>query len=227
MARVRTLDEIIASVRERTNLENSEFVSDEELTDMINEEYAELFGRLTLGEGQAHFVTTDTISVVAGTVAYDLPDDFWKLLRLRASIDGIVRDMHPFTEGERAELENSQTFATFLTGGPRYRIQGPQVEILPSTRSFTATIRYIHAAPFLVAGDDEFDGFNGYEAAVIAGVCAMVREKEETDPSFFERRKDRIYRLIDAHAAQRDASHPERVTDVTGGLSGPLDWWVP
>jgi hypothetical protein len=219
MARTRTLDELIAAVRTRTNLENSTFVSDTEITEYLNEEYAELVGRLTLNEGQPHYVSTETISISDADSLYALPADFWKVLRVTATIDGITRDMSPFMEGERADLQNTQYFSAAFSDGPRYRIVGDNIEVLPNTQSFTIELRYIRSCPFLVAGSDTVDGFNGYEAAMVSGACALVREKEETDPSFFERRKERLYRLIDAHAAQRDASHPERVTDVTGDLS--------
>lgn len=227
MARTRTLTELIAAVRSRTNMENSEFVTDAEITEYLNEEWAELQGRLTLNEGQPHFVSTTTIDVTSGSELYALPVDFWKVLRVVATIDSIKRDMHPFMEGERADLLNSQYFAAMFSEGPRYRIQADNIEILPATRSYSVELRYIRSCPFLVDNTDTVDGFNGYESAMVAGACALVREKEQRDPTFFERRKDRIYRLIDAHAAQRDASHPERVTDVTGDLWIVSREWLP
>ena len=227
MARTRTLAELVAAVRSRTNMENSEFVTDDEIAEFLSEEYAELTGRLTLNEGQPHFVSTSPLSVEAGTALYPLPADFWKLLRMTATIDGIVRDMRPFMEGERADLMNTQYFSASFTDGPRYRLAANNIEILPVTRSFSAELRYIRSCPFLTDDTDTVDGFNGYESAIVAGACALVREKEETDPTFFERRKGSICRLIDAHAAQRDASHPERVTDVTGDLFLIGREWLP
>lgn len=228
MARTRTLDQLIATVRQRTNLENSSFVTDGEIRDFLNEEWGELHSRLTSAEGQPHFVSITTIPVLQGTSLYSLPADFWRLLRLTAEIDGIRRDMDPFQEAEAADLQNTQNFDALWTRGPRYRLQADNIEILPVNRSFTMTMGYIGACPVLVGGADTVDGFNGWEAVIIAGACALVREKEETDPAFFERRKDRLYVLIDAWASKRDASKPERVTDVTGGLAMGLsdrDLW--
>jgi hypothetical protein len=225
MARTRPLSELVTIVRQRTNMENSEFVTDDEITDSLNEEWAELWGRLTLGENQPHFVSTTTISVELGTTLYALSADFYKLLRLTSTVDRVTRDMEPFMEGERAALENTQYFTPAFLTGSRYRLQGDNVEFLPVTRAFTANVRYIRACPVLIEDSDTLDGFNGYEAIVLAGACALVREKEETDPSFFERRKDRLLGLIAALAAQRDASHPERVTDTVGMCGG--DGWLP
>lgn len=223
MARTRTLTELIASVRRRTNLENSEFVTDEEITEYLNEEWAELQARLTSNEGQPHFVSTTTLNIVNGTTLYALPADFCRLLRARSTVDGTVTDMEPFMEGESAVLQNSPVFVNTYTSAPKYRLCGDNIEILPVVRAFTVELRYISACPVLISGADTVDGFNGYEQAILAGACALVREKEETDPSFFLGRKERIYRLIDGWTSMRDASHPERVTDVTGGLD--FNWW--
>ena len=216
MARTRTLADLVSDVRSRTNMEESEFVTDDEITEYLNQELAELHGRLTMGEGQPHFLSTTTIAVTVGTTLYPLPDDFWKVARMVATVDSITRDMEPFMEGERASLLNTQYFTAAFCGGPRYRVQGDNVEILPVNRAMSVELRYIQTCPRLVEDSDTVDGFNGYEVAALHGACAMVKEKEQTNPSFFLGLKDRVYRLIDAMAAQRDASHPERVTDVVG-----------
>lgn len=224
MARTRDLEDLVADVRQRTNMENSEFVTDDEITEYLNQEFAELVTRLTMNEGQPHFMSTTTISVEVGTTLYDLPADFWKVLRVTSTVDGVTRDMTPFMEGERADLTNTQYFAAAFTGGPRYRVQADNIEILPVTRAFDVDLRYVRSTPRLVEDEDTFDGFNGYEVAAIYGACATVLAKEESDPSFYQMLKDRIYRQIDAAAAQRDASHPERVTDVTGDLYLGREW---
>lgn len=218
MARTRTLTELIADVRQRTNMENSEFVTDPELTEYLNQELAELYSRLALAEGHPHFRSEKEYSVTPASSLYPLEADFWRAQRMTATLDGVVRDMEPFMEGERADLLNTQYFTALFSGAPRYRIQADNVEILPVNRSFTATLYYTRSCPRLTSGSDTTDGFNGYEVAAIYGTCATVLEKEKADYSFYAGQKDRIYKLIDSLAAQRDASHPERVTDVTGGL---------
>lgn len=218
MARTRTRAELIADVRKRTNMENSEFVTDDEIAEYLNQELAELHGRMTMGEGQPHFRSQTTIDVTAGTTLYALPADFWRVQRMLATIDSVHRDMKPFMEGERADLLNTQYLTATFSDGPRYRVQGDNIEILPTNRSFTATLYYVRATPRLESDADTTDGFNGYEVAAIYGACATVLQKEESDPSLYVSLKDRILRQIDALAAQRDGSHPERVTDVTGDL---------
>lgn len=229
MARERTAEDLVADVRKRANLEESEFVTDEEILEYLNQELAELRGRLRMNEGQPHKKLTRDIAVTSGTSLYDLPRDFWELLGATAVIGGRSRALEPFMENERADLVNGPFFATALS--PMYRLANQQIEILPATQDFTLTIAYAPTEGRLRLGQtppDKVDGYNGYEVAAIYGAVAICNAKEETDPSFYLAQKDRILRQIDALAAQRDAGKPERVTDVTGGLGGdfgPFGGW--
>jgi len=229
MARERTAEDCVADVRKRANLENSDFVTDEEILEYLNQEFAELRGRLRMNEGQVHEVQVEDIVVRSGTEAYDLPPDFWELLSIHVTIGGRPRMLDSFMEQERADLLAGPFFSTVES--PRYRLMGKQIEFLPATQDFTATVRYAPNTGRLRLGQtppDKVDGYNGYEVAAIYGAVAICNAKEETDPSFYLAQKDRILKQIDALAARRDAGRPERVTDVTGGLAGdfgPFGWW--
>lgn len=218
---------MLLDVRQRTNQENSTFVTDSELAEYLNQELAELWARLVQGEGQPHYRSSSTIAVTAGTALYNLPADFWRVQGVEATINGITGGLHPFMAQEHGWLRNAGPWGPFSP--VRYRVQGAQIEFLPSTQSFTATLYYSPVQPRLSAPTDTFDGFAGYEMAAIYGVCATVAAKEESDPAFHLGQKDRIYRHIDALAAQRDASHPERVQDVSNEQSWPVSafgWWL-
>jgi hypothetical protein len=207
-------------VRKRAGLEFSELVDDPEILEYLNQEFAELRSRIRRNEGQPHHRTTKPLVVTAGTALYDLPVDCWELLGIEATIGGLSRRVEPFMENERAALGSAILPTTYAT--PMYRYASrTQIEFLPSTLSFTATLKYVQGEPRLRLGQvppDTIDGFNGYEIAGIYGAVATCREKEGLDPSFYAMQKERILKLIDANAAQRDAGSPERVTDVTGGL---------
>jgi hypothetical protein len=213
MSRTRSLTDLIADVRQRANMENSEFVTDSEITEYLNQELAELHARLVANEGQPHFRSSTPIAVTAGTTLYPLPADFWKVQEITASIGGIQRNLEPFMTNERARLLNAQLYA--YSASPQYRVQAGNIEFLPSTQSFTATLFYVKASPRLSSGGDVVDGFNGYEIAAVYGAVAACLQKEESDASFYVAQKERILRHIDAVQA-RDGSHPERVTDVVG-----------
>lgn len=219
MSRYRSLTNLILDVRQRTNMESSAFVTDLEITEYLNQGLAELHGHLTANEGQPHFRTAYQIAVTQGISLYALPSDFWKVLRVTAVLDGYTVDLEPFMEGERAALLNSSIYGYIARGfSPMYRVQAGNLEILPSTRAYSATLYYVQAPLRLVQGSDTVDGYGGYELVAIYDACATILQKEESDPSFYLAQKERILKHVDAQAAQRDTSHPERVTDVTGGL---------
>jgi hypothetical protein len=228
MARSRTAEEIVLDIRRRAGQEGSgdDFATDDEILEEFNQQWAEVRGHLRMNEGQPHKRLTANISVVSGTTLYDLPADYWELLGVTASINGLVRDLEPFMEGERGGLSNGNYYASVVS--PMYRIANDQIEILPSTQNFTLTVRYAPSEGRIRLGrvpPDTIDGYNGYEVAAIYGTVAMLQEKEQLDPSFYEGRKMRILQHIDALAAKRDAARPERVTDVTGDLdNGPFGY---
>lgn len=203
---------MLQDIRQRTNQENSTFVTDAELTEYLNQELAELWGRLVFNQGQPFYRSSTTFSVVVGTSLYSLPADFWTLQEVTATVNGITGTVRPFMAAERGQLVSPTTGLVFEL--VRYRLQAGNIEFLPASQAFTATVYYSPAQPRLVNGADVFDGFNGYEVAAIYGVCAIVAAKEETDPSFHESRKAAVYARIDREAANRDMANPERVQEV-------------
>jgi len=213
VARTRPLSDMLADIRQRTNQEASTFVTDAELTEYLNQEIAELYGRIVQAQGPVHYRSSSSVSVVSGTALYNLPSDFWQLQGVEATIGGVTGRLRPFMPTEHPWLANGGTYAWVTP--VRYRLQANQIEFLPATQSFTATLYYTAAPPRLVSGTDTFDGFAGYEVAAIYGACATVLQKEESDPSFYIGQRDRIYQHIQSVAAQRDANEPERVQDVT------------
>lgn len=221
MSRARTLEAMINDVRQRTNQEESEFVTDDEVTEYLNQELAELWTRLTQGGGQPHYRSYTDVAVTDGVALYGLPADFWVLQGVDATIDGVTGALTSFMPLERAAMTNATTQSPWGIASPiRYRVQGDNIEFLPANRTFTARVWYTPSCPRLESPLETFDGFNGYEIAAIYGACATVLAKEESDPRFYQGQKDRIYSRIDTLSGSRDASQPERVQDVMGG-SGP------
>lgn len=208
--RTRTLTNLIADCRRLAKMENSTFCTDADITELLNQELAELQATLGQVQGQPLYRSEDTISVVSGTASYALPADFFQLQGVQ--VNGLTKSLRPFMPVERARLSDDNGDAYAL--GIYYRVQGNNIEFLPATDTYTATIYYTPTSTRLATGTDTFDGFNGFEMAAIYGTVAQMLAMEESDPSFWEGRRERIYKRIEAIAAQRDASMPERVQDV-------------
>lgn len=159
---------------------------------MINESYAELYDTL-VSVFQNYFVTEDTITLVSGTSSYPVPDDFYKLISLDLQSGSLWNTLFPYNE-----LERNSTVATSS-----------------SIPDGTVRIRYIPAPTIFTNDADTFDAIAGWEALLITDVAMMMLEKEESDTSALERRRQRQYARIMQMAQNRDVTMPGRVTDVT------------
>ena len=220
--RTRTLQSLISDVRQRANMESSQFVTDTEITEYINQALAELWGHICQNGGQPFYRSLTTFPVVAGTSFYPLPADFMALEGLEGAINGWVGRIDPFMQSEHAQMSNTGFAGIWYNSPVRYRLAGSQIEILPAINNFTATLYYVPTCPRLVNLSDTFDGFDGYEVAAIYQAVATINAKEETDPSFYQGERDRVYRHIDSLISARDMSATERVSDVRSG--GAFGW---
>ena len=223
MSRARSLTDMIADCRKRATMENSQFITDAEITEILNQELAELWSALVENEGQPHYRNAFVIPVVAGTALYSLPADFWEVQEVEAEIQGVHGTLRPFMGNERGRLLNGIVWHPMLQ--VHYRVQGANIEFQPANYSFTATLFYSPCQPRLVAPGDTFDGFNGYESAAINGTVATMLAKEESDPSYWLQLRERVYVSIRSAAGRRDKGNPERVQDVMGSMGvAPWSW---
>lgn len=173
-------------------MENSAFVSDAELLDMINEAYAALYD-LIVSAFQHYYTSTDTITLVAGTASYALPDDFYKLIGVDLQEGaGTWKTLFPYNEVERNSTINTTS----------------------SIPNATARLRYIPAPAVFTDDDETIDGVAGWEALLVTDVAIMMLEKEESDTTALERRRMRDQARIQQMAQNRDVSMPGTVTDV-------------
>jgi hypothetical protein len=75
-----TLSNLRTLVRQRADMEGSQFVTDEEIRQYCNLGYAELYDMLiTNATSEDYFLNSSTVSLVSGTQLYSLPSDFYKL----------------------------------------------------------------------------------------------------------------------------------------------------
>lgn len=223
MSRSRTLSDMLQEVRTRTNQENSSFVTDTELTGYLNQEITRLWRKLISGSGHPHFRTQSAFTVTTATSLQSLPSDFFSMQEVTATFGGVTGFIRPFTPSQRGAYLNAGYAA--VSTPTKYRIQGNNIEFLPVTQTFTGTYFYFPTATKLVNNADTFDGYCGYEAGPIYGVCATVAAKEESDPGFYKAMQAEQYEDITTMIAQRDASNPETVQDIQGTVPSQFGWW--
>ena len=77
LAQLRTDARLYADQRLPTS--GQPFISETELTRLVNGKVRELYDMLVSARGADYYATEATIAIVAGTSRYDLPSDFYEL----------------------------------------------------------------------------------------------------------------------------------------------------
>lgn len=194
-----TVQAIMDRCRRRADMENSNFISDAELLDLINEAHAEVWD-LLVAAFQNYFISETNLTLTAGTTTYDLPDDFYKSvtvdLRSGAAPNYSYASLFPFEEVERNSVLTTSS----------------------SIPNATVRLRYIPAPPVFALADvatDTIDGRAGWETLLVTTVAIFMLTKEESDTSALERRKQAEMVRIQSMAQNRDVTNPGKITDVT------------
>lgn len=199
-----SLTSVLTEVRQRTHYEQSQFVTDAELTAWINRSLAELYDLLvTAYDG---YQVSQADSTIASGNTFAVPATFYKLL----GVDWLVSSPDQLQKLPRVGWGDRNT------GQTGYDLRGATVVILPYSWAAGKTFRlyYVPVVTQLVNPADTFDGVSGWEEYVIVDVCLKVLAKAERDPSLFLQAKQAMLDRIQAHAKNRDAGEPPHVQDV-------------
>jgi hypothetical protein len=153
MARFVTLSELESKARRKADMENTNFVTQAELQDYINESLTELYDLLVSAYGEQYFTVFEDLPLAANTSALDLPADFYKNEGVSLKVTGtefITIYKYNFRNRNRDRLGGS---VGFLRSGYsfRYRIVGQEIQFVPNPSLGAATIRlhYTPVAPLL------------------------------------------------------------------------------
>lgn len=224
MSRVRTLAQLRTDVRQRADIENSQHISDTELTRYINQSIAALYA-LIVEMDEDEFAAEATWTVTAGTVestisyvedAVDVPVSIYKLLSVDV-VDGDGRKwpVQRFSLRDRTWLEDT-TLPTGQIRPTRYRLRGISNLIwAPPFESDTQVrVTYIPSPTDLSADSDEYDGRVGWEEWVILDSAIKCMIKEESDDSQLVRERQLAEARIRQQIAIRDRGEAQRIRNV-------------
>lgn len=205
-----TLADIRTQIRRRANMENSQFVTDAELTGYVNAGLQELYDLIT-ASSEDYYTTSATIAVDGVLKSYALPANFYKLMGVDYNLGGFPTSMQRFVFNDRNRYVNTHQVI-------RYRIVGSNIHFEPLPPAQTMTVWYIPAMTKLVADGDTFDAINGWEEYVILDGAIKCLVKEESDPSVLLAQKQGAMVRVQGLAKARDNAFPEKVTDASRHL---------
>jgi hypothetical protein len=207
----KALSDLIAIVRQKSNTENNQFVSDPEITIYINEGIRALYD-LAIGVDESYYNTTQdfTLTSSAAGAVHALPADFYKVRGL---------SQFPDTSRERSVFVRNFTDRN-RPGELSYILTGNNLIVRPWARAGEGPWRlvYVPKAPQLVAPTDTLDvtldNFDEYPS--IFGAIRVV-EKREMDSGPLTARLGAIQQRVNAMAADRQGEPEQAPVLWTGG----------
>lgn len=210
-----TLAELKERARQRADMENSEFVSDAELTQYINSSLAELHDLLIAAYNEDYVMEEYSWSST-GAMDYDLPSDFYKLRGVDVRMGtGDWATVKRFNFNRRNEDQSA--YAWNLLGVPymEYRLVGSKIRF-NRTPSGNLNFRmfYHPRAVELVDDTDQYDDVNAYSEYIVVDTAIKMLQKEESDVQVLMGQKAMLKQRIESMAQNRDANEPESVTDI-------------
>jgi hypothetical protein len=215
-----SLGELKTATRQRADMVNSTFVSDDELTSYINQSLYELYDLLIQKYGNDYFVANPYTFVTDGVSdSYTLPKNFYKLLGVDLSLSNspdsfVTIKPFNFAERNRYAAPNFQSF--YGITNLRYRLRGSKIWFTPiAEANQTMRIWYIPSMTVLADDSDVTDGVSGWTEYVIVDAAIKCMQKEESDVSVLALQKAALIQRIEAAAENRDAGFPKTISDVS------------
>ena len=220
MATTMTLLQLRTAVRERADIQNSQFFTDSELNGYINQSLFELYDLINESYGENYFVAPlpFTINTDGINQFYNLPADFFKELGVDLLLNGsndsaVTIKPFNFSERNKYSVPNFQTF--YGVTNLRYRLHGGKMWLLPlPAANQKINLWYIPSMTTLVLDTDSFDGFGGWTEYVIIDAAIKCKIKEESDGTLLVRAKDAMIERIENASKNRNAGSPPTVSDV-------------
>lgn len=220
-----TLAELKTAVRELADEESSSggassLISEPELVRRINEAVRGYYNLLVEVQGHEYFGRDKSYELIPEQRLYPLPLDFFQALRAVLQYDEWQAEIFTWSQQDTTRHENrgisGYGYWLWCSDNLRYRIQGPNIEMLPAPREqrYKLLLRYTPTTPKLINDTDEIDGVNGWETWVHYKAAILLQVKGETDTSELRRELAMIDSEIRTHAPNRDVGRPEVIQDT-------------
>ena len=231
-----TVTELIAATRQRANMENTSFVTDDEILYLLNRAHTELYDAV-VQTYEEYFLESVSVPIVSGTDTYSLPDNFYKVLGVDLSIDAErAISLKRFVFTERNKYKTTIYAPHIPASIYLYAVQGMNLKLIPSPKeNRNATLWFVPLPKKLVIsnpGTNETDYVDirlaMYDDYLVLDSAINIMLKEESNPAAYISERDGYMDSVIKSAANRDTNEPGRVTDVYSAnypsLSGISPW---
>lgn len=219
-----TLANMILRVRARADMPVAGFVTDQQLTDWINEGVQMLHEKLVRAH-EADYTEKSASFTLDSSGEATLPTDFMKVYGVElTTTGGGKRTLLPYKRAERNTL-SSYPFSDARS--PRYKLSAGKLRVLPaaSVSGQSGTIWYAPVATLysylVTSGTCSF--LNGWERYVVVYAAIQCLLKEESDTRPLENMLAMMDKQLDDAISNRDAGHSMHAIDVES-IQDPEVW---
>lgn len=216
-----TLQQLVDASKQRADMQNTNFITDNVWQDYVNEACSELHD-LILKADPKSIISRSTITTVSGQEFYDLPDDFYKL-------EAVYRTVGPVRYGvDRVDFhgigQGSAVLASVIVGGApyQYALVGSQIYFLPTPSGGNPVeIWYFPAFKRLTDPSNtvNYPVINGWEQFIIVTTVVKAKMADGRNPSFELNEKAALAVRIVEMANKRDEWEPPKFYDAYGATS--------
>lgn len=239
-----TLSQIRLAAQQRADRVNSNFVTQSEWRNYINQSMFELYDLLITVYEDYYIAPPIQFTADGSTFLYPLPNGsntfqnalnssqtitprpFYKLMGVDLALNNatnafVTVNKFNFSDRNRFVYPNSSS-TIYGVFNLQYRIMGNNIEFIP-TPSGNQVIRlwYIPRLIELLQETDTTDtGISGWIEYVIVKAAYYALTKEEADTSSLVMQLAALQRRIEDSAANRDAGMPDTISDVRRGGRG-------
>ena len=206
-----TVADLITAVRQRADMEDTQFVSDTEILGLLSQASGELYNKIVQAD-EAYFVVPVTFTVSAEL--YTPAVEFYKVVAIDYVFNGRTKTMRKFNFADRNKLKSSN-FSPWYSAY-KFCVQGKDIRFMPVPTGITCTLYYIPYAPALTIGGTFDAPMDQWDEFVINSVAAVCVAKEQGDPSFWKRSADVSMAMMLSTIPNRVQSEPDTVIDIYG-----------
>lgn len=214
-----SLTDLRLMARQKADMENSSFVSDDEVDRALQDGYKKLY-KLLVSKNTDLFVAEPYEFTLSSGNTVALPTGFYKLLGVDYN-DGSWRELDPFMFNERNASTEALRGRRGRASKFRYRTIGSSLYITPSDDcAGDYRLWYVPTCPVLTTTEELDAESDEYRDYVINEAAIVFLAKEESDVSVLMAANAQIVMNIEKEAATRDIGRSERVQDVRGDYGG-------
>ena len=181
-----TLTELIQRGKQRADMENGNFVSDDEWTHFINEEISDIYAQMVnVDDGELFAARAPTLTQI-GDNAYQLPSDFLRLVDVNVytgnrwvpAYEADPQEHYQLLSQNYTGKYNTSYYLKLNLSQDRY-----ELFLFPAPVVNDIGVRYLQSATELSLGSDTLNWPSNWHQAVEAGAAAKALIKEESDPT--------------------------------------------